>query len=86
LVQVTEQIKPFFHDVVTGAHKMKTITLQLDEHDEGAILDAVNDAAIALRTNPMSGVVMAEAKFLESGISEERARGESDCEFAGLVH
>jgi hypothetical protein len=51
---------------------MKTITLQLDEHDAGAILDAVNDAAIALRTNLMSGVVMAEEKFLESGISEGR--------------
>jgi hypothetical protein len=51
---------------------MKTITIQLDEHDAAAIRDAVNDAAVALRTNSITGVVTAEEKFLQSGISEGR--------------
>ena len=52
----------------------KTTTMTLDEKEAYLVCDALNEAAIFLRTNHMTGVVMSESSFLSSDISEGKRR------------
>ncbi len=48
------------------------IMLKLNTDEAMAVCDALIDAAIDLRTNPMTGVVVSEGDFLATNISERR--------------
>ena len=51
---------------------MNALNIKLSTKEAAIIGDALMDAAIALRTNHMTDVVMSEEKFLNSDISTAR--------------